>query len=137
MRLFQENRKGMVLILTFIIITTLTVIVVAFLYLNSTQLRGAGYNTASQKAVWLAEAGIQQVIYNLRTSSNYVTNPTAINGNLGGGTYSVTVSKSGSTFTITSTGTMSGIQKQVTQTVVSAYQTAYGTLTAGKDWNGN
>lgn len=59
--------KGMVLLLTFIMITALTAIVVAFLYMSSTQLKGSGYDVASNKALWLAEAGVQKAIWNLKT----------------------------------------------------------------------
>lgn len=57
----------MVLLLTFIMITALTAIVVAFLYMSSTQLKGSGYDVASNKALWLAEAGVQKAIWNLKT----------------------------------------------------------------------
>ena len=62
-----RNRKGVVLILTFIIMTTLTAIVVAFLSMTSIQTKGAGYDIASHKAIWLAEAGLQKAIWNLKT----------------------------------------------------------------------
>ena len=61
------KEKGAVLILTFIMMTTLTAITVAFLYMSSTQLKGSGYDVASSKALWLAEAGIQKAIWNLKT----------------------------------------------------------------------
>ncbi|MGA2775027.1 MAG: hypothetical protein ABSE81_03065 [Candidatus Omnitrophota bacterium] len=138
----KKDQKGMVLLLTFIIITTLTAIVAAFLYLNSTQLKSTGYDNDSYKALWLAEAGIQQVIYQLKMTPTYVTSPTPVSGSLGGGTYSVTVSKSGTTYILTSTGTMSGINRKIQQTMVLAtapYQSAYGlvpgAVIASNNWN--
>jgi hypothetical protein len=62
-----ENKKGMVLLLVFIVMATLTAITVAFLYMSSTQLKGSGYDVASNKALWLAEAGVQKAIWNLKT----------------------------------------------------------------------
>lgn len=61
------KEKGAVLILTFIMMTTLTAITVAFLYMSSTQLKGSGYDVASSKALWLAEAGFQKAVWYLKT----------------------------------------------------------------------
>ena len=62
-----KNKKGVILILTFIVMVTLTVIVAAFLYMTSIQIKSAGYDLLSAKALWLAEAGIQKAVWNLKT----------------------------------------------------------------------
>jgi len=140
----KKGRKGMVLILTFIIMTTLTAIVVSFIYLTSVQSKGSGYDVVSRKAFWLAEAGIQKVIYKLKMEPAFVggTFPTTVSGSLGGGTYSVLVNKNGTTYTLTSTGTMSGINKIIQQSVFlttapvqGTYSLTPGSVTNGKDWN--
>lgn len=87
----------MVLMLTFIIIITLTAIVAAFLYLTSAQLKGPGYDAASRKALWIAEAGIQKAIWCLATpvgsgglGGNWTT-PPLLTEDFGGGSYTVAV----------------------------------------------
>lgn len=126
MKFSKKNRKGMVLILTFIIIITLTAIVAAFLYLTSTQLKGSAYDAASHQALWLAEAGIQQAISYIRYTAGVTTDP--ITGNLGSGSYTATIAGSGDTRTISSTGTVGVISRTITQTVTvkNPYQTGYG-----------
>jgi len=57
----------MILILTFVIMITLIAIVTGFLYMTSIQTRAAGYDISDSKALWLAEAGIQKAIWNLKT----------------------------------------------------------------------
>lgn len=118
MKKLNFGEKGAVLILTFLIMTTLIVITGGFLYMTSTQLRGSGYDLASAKALWIAEAGLQDVFYKLKNDSAYRDNPTPVSGTLGNGSYSVSVTKSGSTYTITSTGTVNVLNRKIIQTAV-------------------
>lgn len=111
------TEKGVILILTFIIMSTLTAITVGFLYMTSHQLKGSGYDMTSAKAFWLAEAGVQQTIYQIKNDSGYRDSPTTVTGNLGDGSYSVTVSKNDSTYTLTSTGTVDVLNRKVAQSV--------------------
>jgi hypothetical protein len=75
----------------------LTAIVVGFIYLTSTQLKGSGYDVASQKALWLAEAGIEKAIWYLKTapaSGGYGENWTTtdpLTESLGDGSYTLEV----------------------------------------------
>ncbi|MCX5699523.1 MAG: pilus assembly PilX N-terminal domain-containing protein, partial [Candidatus Omnitrophica bacterium] len=108
------TNRGAVLILTFMVMTTLTIIVVAFLSLTSIQTRAGGYDIASHKALWLAEAGLQKAFYTLKNDVNYQNNPTPISGSLGEGTYSVSVSKSGSNYTFTSLGAVGVMNRKIT-----------------------
>jgi len=62
-----SDKKGVVLILTFIVMVTLTAIVVAFLSMTSIRTKGGGYDIVSSKALWLAEAGLQKAIWDLKT----------------------------------------------------------------------
>lgn len=97
-RLSGKNKKGMVLVLAFIIMTALTAITVTFLYVNSVQTKAGGYDIASSKAFWLAEAGLQKAIWNLKTpvgsggqGENWVTAGTT--ENLGDGNYTMVVER--------------------------------------------
>ncbi len=111
-----RGEKGIVLILTFIVMATLTAIVASFLFLISIQTKGSGYDIASHKALWLADAGLQKALYTLKNDANYQTNPPNISGSLGEGTYSVNATKSGSIYTFVSTGTVLGLQRQIQAT---------------------
>lgn len=113
-----KEKKGIVLLMTFVFMITLTITIAAFLYMTSVQLRTTEYEESSDKALWISEAGIQQVLYNLKTSAAYRSAPTTVNGNLGSGSYSVTVSKAASTYTLTSTGAVKTLRRKITQTVV-------------------
>jgi hypothetical protein len=115
-RLFR-GQKGVVLLITFIMMTALTVLVFSFVYMTTVRTRASGYDLAAEKAFWLTEAGVQDVIYRLKTSATYRTTPTTVNANLGGGSYTVTVVKNGSTYTLTSTGTAGILNRRITQTV--------------------
>lgn len=90
--------KGTVLLLTFIMMASLTAITVSFLYMTSTQLKGSGYDLASSKALWLAEAGIQKAVWNLKTpiGSGGEGEDWATSGsteNLGDGSYTMVVAR--------------------------------------------
>jgi len=115
-----KGRKGIVLILTVVVMTALLSVAGAFLYMTSVHTRGVGFNMVSAKAFWIAEAGLQQVIYQLKNDSGYRSNPTTVSANLGGGSYEVTVSKdaSTSTYTLTSIGAVDVLSRKITQRVV-------------------
>ncbi len=92
------NQKGVILVFTFIILATLTAIVVAFLSMTSIQAKGSGYDIVSHKALWLAEAGLQKAVWNLKTpvgsggqGENWTT--TGITENLGSGSYTMKVAR--------------------------------------------
>ena len=107
-----SNRKGVVLILTFIIITCVIAITVSFLYMISIQTKARGYDIADAKALWLADAGLEKALYTLKNDAAYQSNPTPISGSLGDGIYSVTASKNGSIYTFASTGTVLTLQRK-------------------------
>ncbi len=115
----RKRKKGVTLLLTLIIMTTLAVIVTAFLYMVSVQTKGAGYTIDSAKAFWLAEAGIQQVMYRLKNDPAYRADPTTVSGNLGDGSYTVSVVKNASTYTLTSTGTVEGLSRTIEQSIIA------------------
>lgn len=93
-----SNKNGLVLILTFIILTAMTTIVCAFLYMGSVQSKAMGNDTASAKALWLAEAGLQKAVWNLKTpvagggkGEDWVTSGTT--ESLGNGSYKMEVAR--------------------------------------------
>ncbi|MDO8749503.1 MAG: hypothetical protein Q7J72_10420 [Candidatus Omnitrophota bacterium] len=109
----SSAKKGTALLLTFIIMTTLTTVVMAFLYMSSLRLKGSGYDMSDSQALWLAEAGLQKALYTLKNDTNYQSSPTTITGSLGNGAYSVSAVKSGSIYTFTSLGTVNAMSRQI------------------------
>lgn len=107
--------------MVFLILVTITIIVGAYLYVVSTQLQSAGYDISNAKALWLAESGVQIVVYNFKTNSSYRASPTSLSGNLSGGTYTVLqpVSDGKGGYNVTSIGTSGGISRKVTCNVKS------------------
>lgn len=115
-------KKGVVLIFTFIIMITLTVITVAFLHMTSTQLRSSAYDVQSSKALWLAEAGIQKYMYYLKDGTYDNDNHPGITESLGDGNYSLAAplyDPDTFTYPFVSTGTVGSVQRQITQSVVA------------------
>ena len=47
------QKKGIVLLLTFMIMITLTVVVTVFLSMISTEIKNAGYELSDSQALWL------------------------------------------------------------------------------------
>jgi hypothetical protein len=91
-------KRGTVLLLTFLVMTTLSTITASFLYLTSIQTKAGGYDMVSAKALWLAEAGLQQAIWNLKTpvgsggqGEDWTT--TGTTENLGNGSYAMVVER--------------------------------------------
>ncbi len=94
----RNTEKGSVLILTFIIMTTLTAITVGFLHMTSTHLRGSAYDVASSKAFWLAEAGKQKAVWNLKTPTGSggqgeIWTTTGTTESLGEGSYTMVIER--------------------------------------------
>jgi hypothetical protein len=119
----RHGKKGFVLALSAILLLSISIIVAAFIFLVTIRTRAAASGLDSAKAFWLAEAGIQQVIYRVMTDSDYRNTPTDITGSLGSGTYSVSVVKSAGqpVYTLSSTGTAGIVSRGVGQTVTFSF----------------
>jgi hypothetical protein len=88
--------------------------------MTSVQLKGSGYDLASSKAFWLAEAGLQKYIYLLKNDENYRSNYPDLNESLGNGSYLVQASYDvgSNTYTLISTGTVGVLNRKLQQSVV-------------------
>ena len=124
----KKGKRGVALILTFMIMATVMTVTIAFLFMLNTRSRGTAFDVASHKALWVAEAGLQSVIYRLRTDIAYRNDPTQVSGSVGNGSYSVTVVRDGSTYTLTSTGSVDVVERELSQSVIvtSAFPDAFG-----------
>lgn len=94
----MRRQSGTALILTFIMLISLTAITIAFLYMTSVRVKVMGHDTASSRALWLAEAGLQKAIWNLMTpvgsggqGESWIT--TGTTENLGDGNYAMAVER--------------------------------------------
>lgn len=97
-KLLQRGRRGAVMLFTFMMMTTLTAITVAFLSMSAIQIKAKGDDIASSKALWLAEAGLQKAVWNLKTpvagggqGEDWVSLGTT--ENLGDGSYTMVVDR--------------------------------------------
>lgn len=68
----MRNKKGVVLILVFMIMAFLTVAAVVFLYMTSVRTKGSGLELASAQAFWVAEAGLAKAKWALTTDGQAV-----------------------------------------------------------------
>lgn len=130
------NRKGSVLIFTFIVMVMLTAVTVGFMFMNAVQAKGRGEDVASSKAVWLAEAGLQKAIWNLKTPTgsggqgeDWTT--TGTTENLGDGSYTMVVerwdfalSANGSTATASSSSTGNGPENAIDDSGATSWESA-------------
>lgn len=94
----MRSERGAVLLSSFIVMAALTAITVSFLALQSVQMKGAGSDAVSHQAIWLAEAGMQKAIWNLKTPTgsggqgeDWTTAGTT--ENLGAGGYTMVVAR--------------------------------------------
>jgi len=118
MKMKRINEKGVVLIVTFVFMTAISMAILAFLSMKAVQIRASGYRTSSNKAFWLAEAGLEEYKYLLKTSSTYRNVYPDLSENLGEGAYLVQAIYDGDkTYTLTSGGTVNTITREVVQSV--------------------
>ncbi len=114
---FVGNKRGVVLVFTFIIVVSIIVFVVAFLSVMAIRTKSAGYDIMSHQAFWIAEAGMQDVFFQIIDDASYRSNPTQVSGTLGNGNYVVGVSRFQDVYTMTSSGTVDVITRQITMSV--------------------
>lgn len=95
------GKKGAVLIYIFLVIVVLTILGVAIFNKSVSERSLAQQYVDSTQAFWLAEAGVNQALYELR--NNYDTASVSSTG-LGAGEFSAQISVSGSDRIVVSTG---------------------------------
>ena len=107
------NKKGMALILGLFVVLVLGILSSSFLYKQVNQSFISNRIVDSTRALWVAEAGLQEARDNLPDSSG--------DGELGGGSYEFTTDEigvSGKYYEVVSTGTVGGIERTI-EAVVS------------------
>jgi Tfp pilus assembly protein PilX len=113
-----KNQKGVILIMSFVIMAALMVIVIAYITLTSSEMRTIGGQLSNTESFYAAESGIQYAVYRLKTNINWNENGTVVH-NIGRGSFVVSVRNlSGATppavyKRITSTGTVERLSRVV------------------------
>jgi len=112
------NSKGISLIAVIIVMLLAASLSIAVSSTISTTLSTSVANMQIQQAFYIAEAGLQRVIGKLKNESDFRADPTTVEEDFDTGSYSVAVSRDGSTYTITSTATVDDVTREVTQSAV-------------------
>jgi hypothetical protein len=96
------NRRGAVLIICFMVILVLSILAGAFLTRSISERSVASKYFDSTQAIWLAEAGVNKAIYQLRDNYNNLTAIPATT--FGPGQYSATITSNGNNRNVTASG---------------------------------
>ncbi len=131
------NNKGIALILTFIFMVSLTVMTAAYLYLVTSDARNVKAQVNNEKAICLADAGINKAVWYLthtapdgsidgswRTTA-YPADPGSgptdpRQESLGEGVYTMWVETSGGNILVTARGTVNGVERTVQEMITLA-----------------
>ena len=131
------DKKGVALVLTFIFMTSLIVVVGAYLFMVSYDTRHAATQGNNVKALYLAESAVNHAVYYLTNTApdgsidgswRTTAYPAAAGSNptdpqqrsLGDGTYTMWVETSGSDVLVTGRGTVAGINRTIQETITIA-----------------
>ncbi|MBC8392804.1 MAG: hypothetical protein H8E17_09610 [Deltaproteobacteria bacterium] len=110
------GNKGMALLFTMVIMMTLSSIVATYLGYIQFSTRSTGAQISDSQAMYLADAGIQYGIYQLKLNAAWIGTPTPVA--LGEGIFSVSVTTlPGSEYRLISTGTVNSLFRTMHQDV--------------------
>lgn len=108
-----QDRQGMVMVTFFLFVTVLLALLAAASSLSIADYRASERAMNSLKAFYLAEAAVDRKLAEVNAGNTANIASTS----LGDGTYSATYVVAGSQRTITGSGTVSGITRQITATI--------------------
>jgi len=116
----QRYDSGTVLIYVFMVLVTLVVITGVFIYMTSVRLKNAGFGVTEAKALWIAEGGLENYMYLLKTDSDYRDDYPDLSDSLGEGTYLVEADydEETSAYALTSTGTAGYLSRTIERSVI-------------------
>jgi hypothetical protein len=113
-----SNKRGISLIAVIIVMLVVATLAFVVSSVMSTGNMASILDMQAQQAFYIAEAGLKHVIFKLKDDSDYRASPAAVAEDFGDGSFSVTVTKSGSTFTLTSTGSVGNTARVIEQIVL-------------------
>ena len=136
----KDKINGFALLLTLILMATMSAIVGALIISLTTYYRGTSAQASGFKAVWISEAGLADAVKRLKNSEITLSDgqSSAIpSTSFGGGSYSVSLSRTGNYITLISTGTFNGRSRIVEQieTLGGLFPTAFNYAVFGSNSN--
>ena len=127
----MKNKHGFMIIAAVIIMIVLGALGLFGVSMLSTDTSIAVDTLKSTRAFYVAEAGLEHVIYKLKNDSGYRVSPTVVAGSLSGGTFSVAVSSVGYVYTLTSTATVDSVTRVTKRIVTLVPDTGPGSYPGG------
>lgn len=124
------NKRGTALILAYLVITALTILSAAFVSRSIAESNMLRRHITSEQAFWIAEAGLNDALYNMRISSSW--QPPGSQG-YGGGAYSLQKVDIGSAIELRSTGRYDNVSRSVKGALLRIPKPFENTLSVGGD----
>lgn len=112
-----RNTKGSVLLIMFVFLVFLSVVMSAFMLVITAGGRQGAAHVARAQALWIAEAGVHNVLYALRNNQAFVASPYVLTGDVGNGSYTVTTTRNGKNYAVIAIGTVGQIARQIRRTI--------------------
>ena len=123
------NRRGIVLIASYIVVIVFLTLGVAFYLTSIQELNNAKRYNDSTAAFWLCEAGMNEAVYNLRLDPSWTPSGTV---NLGDGIYTIQLSDAEAKI-ITVTATVNNIQRRIQAKMPYINSIFNNTISSGGD----
>lgn len=123
------NNRGSALLLSYMTVAFLTTLSSAFIARSVSEANLAKRQVASEQALWIAEAGLNDALVNIRASSSWTpsASPTTYNG----GTYLVTKVTNSSNVELKATGTYDNVTRRVKGELASVPSIFDNTVSVG------
>ncbi len=123
------NKRGSALLLSYMTVAFLTTLSSAFIAKSVSESNMAKRHVASEQAFWIAEAGLNDALYNIRLSSSWTPSASATTYN--SGTYLVTKTDYGSYVELSATGTYNNVTRRVKGVLASVPSVFDNTVSVG------
>lgn len=109
-----KRKKGVTLLIVIVFMLVVVITIASFMHMWFSEISIARQQNNSTRAFYVAEGGLEDVIYKLKNEPDYRDNPTTVTGSIGGGDFSVGVIKNGDIYTLTSAGTLNNATRTIT-----------------------
>jgi hypothetical protein len=125
------NKRGSALLLSYFVISVLSIYSFAFVAKSISESMMVKRNVASGQALWIAEAGLNDALNNMRISSSWT--PSGTPASFGGGTYLVQKVDIGTGIELRATATYDNINRYVKGTMLRIPAPFANTVSIGGD----
>lgn len=127
----KMNKRGSALLLSYFAITVLSIFSLAFVAKSISEAKMVRRNVASGQAFWIAEAGLNDALNNMRVSSSWEPDLNPVN--YAGGTYLIQKVDIGSGIELRATGSYDNINRYVKGTLLRIPAPFANTVSVGGD----